>query len=230
MGIMQAPRVRHPQPARQRPHQPATPEPEASRELVPPPPDAYGDHVNPRLWELFQTLDLGELFRIEFIEGAIVVRGVPSLWHERVIAWIRDELAKSCRAHGWVETGASGMQLPPPCRGVRPDLLVIRDPDTLPQDEGEIPATHVLLAGEVASPDSKRHDRELKSLSYARAGIQVYLLVDRFAEPPSFSVLSDPGDDGYRGKATVPFGTGAGKLHVPEPFGITLDLTTVPVP
>jgi len=86
----------------------------------------------------------------------------------------------------------------------------------------------VLLVGEIRSPSSLRADREVKPLSCARAGIPLYLLVDRFTQPMTVSLMSEPGEQGYRKVETVHAGPGGGKLLVPEPFGITIDASTLP--
>lgn len=202
MAVMEVPRVRHSQPAQA--------------------PDG--------LWELFETLNLGELYRIEFIEGRIVVSGVPYVWHELVITWLRDQFADTRRSHGWGESGHSALILETRWTCVIPDVVIFKEPDKIPRLQSEIPAEHVLLAAEVTSRDSRRVDREVKSQACAKAGIPFYLLVDRFTKPVSVTVLSVPGENGYKKTETVPAGPGGGKLYIPEPFGITLDTSTLPMP
>ena len=65
-------------------------------------------------------------------------------------------------------------------------------------------------------------------MSCARAGIPFYLLVDRFAEPMAVTLFSEPGKEGYGKAESVTAGPGGGKLAVPEPFGITIDTSTLP--
>jgi Uma2 family endonuclease len=218
MGVMHAPRTRHSDPPRQRtlaePAQPAE----------------VDERDDPLLWDLFQELDFGEHTRIEFIEGTIVVRGTPALWHERAAGWLSDELKKPCRSHGWAKLTNSGISdLPSPARAIRPDLIVLADPDSLPEEE-DSPSSHVLLVAEVVSKGSKEADRTLKALSCARADIPVYVCIDRFVTPLTVTVLSGPGPDGYQHRDSAPAGPGGGKLTIPEPFGIVLDLTTLPMP
>jgi Uma2 family endonuclease len=220
MGLMQAPRTRHSDPPRQR-----TPAPERTASHL-----ASEDHEDLYLWELFQELDFGEHTRIEFIEGTIVVRGIPALWHERAAGWLSDELKEPCRSHGLAKLTNSGISdLPSPARAIRPDLIVVSDPDSLPEEE-DIPASHALLVAEVVSKGSKEADRTLKPLSCARAGIPLYLHIDRFVTPVTVTLLSEPGPDGYRHLEAAAAGPDGGKLTIPEPFGIVLDLTTLPMP
>jgi hypothetical protein len=58
MAVMQAPRTKRAEPPRRRAAEPVVDEP--------------GD---PRLWEIFQNLDLGEGVKVEYIQDTIVVRG-----------------------------------------------------------------------------------------------------------------------------------------------------------
>ena len=91
-----------------------------------------------------------------------------------------------------------------------------------------MPGRDTFLVSEIISPSSKRADREVKPLSCAKAEIPLYLLVDRFTQPMSVTLLSEPGDDGYGKAERVAAGPGGGTLRVPEPFGITIDAATVP--
>jgi Putative restriction endonuclease len=202
MAVMEVPRVRR-------------------RQAAPAPDD---------LWELFESLDLGELYRIEFIEGRIVVSGVPYVWHELAICWLEDQIADLRRANGWAKSGHSALILETRWTCVQPDLVVFKDPDKVPRLQSEIPVEHVLLAVEVTSRDSKRVDREVKPNACAKAGIPFYLLVDRFTKPVSVTLLSVPGENGYTKAETVPAGPGGGKLYLPEPFAITLDTSALPMP
>jgi hypothetical protein len=85
----------------------------------------------------------------------------------------------------------------------------------------------VLLVAEVVSPSSIRIGREVKPSACARAGIPLYLLVDRFTDPLSVTLYSEPGDQGYAVGTTVGFGE---KLCIPAPFDITLDTSALPLP
>jgi hypothetical protein len=202
MAVMDIPRVRRPRPAQ-----------------------APDD-----LWELFESLDLGELYRIEFIEGRIVVSGVPYIWHELAIGWLEDQTADVRRARGWTKSAHSALILETRWTCVQPDLVIFKDLDKIPRLQSEIPVEYALLVAEVTSRDSKRVDREVKSAACAKAGIPFYLLVDRFTKPVSMTLFSDPGADGYAGAETVAVGPGGGKLHIPAPFEITLDATSMPMP
>ena len=76
---------------------------------------------------------------------------------------------------------------------------------------------YAILVSEVVSPASKRTDRELKRRSYAKAGIPFYLLVDRFVQPMTITLFSEPVKGDYAKSDVVPAGPGGGKLYVPDP-------------
>ena len=221
MDVMEVPRTRHTERPKQRP----APEPQRpdSRSTADEPDDR-------RLWEFFQDLDLGDnRFRVEFIEGAIVVRGSACLWHERAVMWLVKHFMEAAEAHSWETATNLGLEgLLSPARAIRPDLLIY-DPDSLQQGESDLPLSNVRLVAEVVSKESKRADRELKPLSCARAGIPVYLCVDRFVSPATVTVFSEPGPDGYQHQDAGQAGPGGGKLTIPEPFGVVLDLSSLPM-
>jgi hypothetical protein len=221
MAVMHAPRTRHAEPPQQR-----TAHPE--RIFPTPAPDELDD---PRLWAIFQELDLGDdSLRVEFIAGAIVVRGAATEWHERVVMWLVKYLLETSEARGWqMVTKGTLPDLPAPARSIQPDLLVY-DPVSEPHDDWDMPPSRMRLVAEVISRGSVEADRALKPLSCARAGIDLYLYVDRFVTPVTVTVLSGPGPDGYEHQETVPAGPGGGKLALPDPLGIVLDLSTLPVP
>jgi Uma2 family endonuclease len=221
MDVMEAPRTRQSKPPQQR-------EPEQQRPVPAPTADEPDD---PQLWEFFQNLDLGDdRFRVEFIEGTIVVRGFAPEWHEEVITWLVDQFRESCQANGWKRAGKGILpDLPAPARSIGPDLLIYES-DSGAREDWCFASSHVRLVAEVVSRGTARADRTLKPLSCARAGIELYLCVDRFVTPVTVTLLSKPDPDGYQRLEAIPAGPGGGKLTIPEPFGIILDLSTVPVP
>jgi putative restriction endonuclease len=222
MAVMHAPRTRHAEPLPQR-----APHPER---MVPA--SATGEPDDPRLWAIFQELDLGDdSLRIEFIAGAIVARGAATEWHERVVMWLVEHLLETSKNRGWqMVTKGTLPDLPAPARSIQPDLLIY-EPVSAPHDDWDMPPSQMRLVAEVISRGSVEADRTLKPLSCARAGIDLYLYVDRFVTPVNVTVLSEPGPDGYQHQETVLAGPGGGKLALPELFGgIVLDLTTLPVP
>jgi Uma2 family endonuclease len=187
-----------------------------------------GDVDDPlaELEELFWTLDIPG-HRVELLEGQIVVSPMSVVWHGRVANWLARQFDPVCQVKGWDQSPGSNLLLPPTRDIIVPDQIIFKDPDAATA-ESAVPVGQVLLVSEICSPSSVRADREVKPLSCAKAGIPFYLLVDRFTEPMTVTLLSEPGKDGYGKAESVPAGPGGGKLAVPEPFGITSDVSTVP--
>jgi Uma2 family endonuclease len=165
--------------------------------------------------------------RVEIIEGRLIVSPTPVIWHELVCIWINDHFKDAARLKGWMVDRAGEIELPATMDLIEPDLMVLRDAKSLPTLEHTRPLDHVLLVTEVVSSSSIREDREVKPRACALAGVPLYLLVDRFTNPITLSLFSDPGDGGYNQIETVKVG---GKLRLPEPFDVTLDTASLPPP
>ncbi|MFB6694750.1 Uma2 family endonuclease [Streptomyces virginiae] len=86
------------------------------------------------------------------------------------------------------------------------------------------------LAVEVVSPGSVRNDYEVKDRAYARRGIPHYLIFDPYRA--HCVTLWNPGQDGYRGRDTIPYGgevtveAGIGKLVI-DTSGLPVDPSVV---
>lgn len=182
------------------------------------------------LEELFWSL--GELpgHRTELLEGRIVVSPVAVYWHSQAALWLYEQFREPGKANGWAQSLASDLVLPPTRDIVEPDHLIITDPAKFSNLQADVPLDHVLLVSEIVSPSSTREDREVKPARYAKAGIPVYLLIDRLGQPGVVTVFSGPGGDGYAKTETMRAGPGGGRLVIPAPVNVTLDTTTMPVP
>ena len=84
-------------------------------------------------------------------------------------------------------------------------------------DKSWIEPDGIALVVEVTSSRPQR-DRVAKRHGYARAGIPLYLLVDR--EEERVTLFGGPDGDDYGHSDQVPFGK---SLAIPEPFGVELD-------
>lgn len=165
--------------------------------------------------------------KAEIIGGVLIVSPVPVFWHEKACRWLERSLDSACDDNDWFPDRAGEIELPPDGDLIEPDLMILRDASTVPDLESQRPLDRVLLAAEVISPSSIGRDREAKPLACARAGIPLYLLIDRFTKPVTVSLRSKPGAGGYAKVVTVTMGE---KLHLPAPFDLTLDTSTVPLP
>jgi Uma2 family endonuclease len=180
------------------------------------------------LEDLFWTLDVGDKYQVELLEGRIEVSARPARWHERVVMWLIRGFDPVCEANGWDPTPSADVPLSPTGDIIEPDYIIARDPSALSDEKSLVPADQVLLVAEVCSPSSLRQDRAVKPTRCASAGIPLYLLIDRFTQPMTITLMSEPWKSGYSRIETVQAGPNGGKLRIPEPFGITIDASTMP--
>jgi Uma2 family endonuclease len=173
------------------------------------------------LEEIYESVDKPG-FRVELLDGRLVVSPPPIGLHTLIVVWLSDTLCEACREHGWNRYVDGAVELPATSDWVKPDLYVC-PVDESAYDRWLTPAKDVLLAVEVVSPSSRRDDHETKRDAYARSRVPVYLVID--PRDAKITLYSGPGPDGYARTTTVPVGD---KLDLPEPFGITLDTGTMP--
>ncbi|RZU25185.1 Uma2 family endonuclease [Streptomyces sp. BK239] len=173
------------------------------------------------LLEGFLALDTPEGFRAELVEGEIVVTPPPDGDHEDYIGLIVSQVIKRSTIDMQF-SGNKGLKLGK-ADGC-PQDHVIPDGTFAPQAlrlyrgaDPWMPSQGVAMVLEVTST-RPRADREVKRRCYARAGIPLFLLVDR--ETSEVTLLSDPKQDDYRQRCTLPFGK---PLALPEPFAFDLD-------
>lgn len=173
------------------------------------------------LLEGFLALETPTGFRAELIEGEIVVTPPTDGDHEDYL----DVINAQVRAESAVLmqiSGGKGLRLPGP--EFQPEDHVIPDATVAPRAlrlfRGAPPwmsGDGVAMVVEVTS--TKPHnDRVGKRRAYARAGIPLYLLVDR--EKSTVTLFSEPKDGDYPAHQTVPFGK---SLPLPAPFSFDLD-------
>ncbi|MET9381599.1 Uma2 family endonuclease [Streptomyces sp. NPDC002928] len=169
----------------------------------------------------FLALDTPEGFRAELVEGEIVVTPPPDGDHEHYISRIVRQVIKRSRTD-MDFSGNKGLKLRK-AEGCPKDH-VIPDSTFAPAErqlyrgaDPWMPCDGVAMVLEVTSTKPKA-DREVKRRCYARAGIPLYLLVDR--DTSEVTLLSDPRQDDYRQRCTLPFGK---SLTLPEPFAFDLD-------
>ncbi|GAA2622811.1 Uma2 family endonuclease [Actinomadura fulvescens] len=184
--------------------------------------DPRGAHEQ-ALLDGFLKLDTPEGYRAEFIEGEIVVSPPPIGDHEGILAVIGWQIAqRSSRRMDF--SGNKGLEL---VRGDKctknhlvPDGVV--GPNELGLFWGApvwMPSDGVAMVIEVTSAKPEM-DRWIKRHCYAKAGIPLYLLVDRMNK--TVCLFSDPDGEGedYREDIRLSFGKA---IDLPEPFGFALE-------
>lgn len=130
--------------------------------------------------------------RYELVDGELLVTPSPSDKHQRIVAELGFKLRSYVNRFHFGETRfpPGAVRLDP--RGyVEPDLYVV------PAVNGkrprvDVPVSKLLLAVEVLSPRSVRHDRFIKRRYFQRHGVPEYWVVD--GETESFEVWT-PGDE-----------------------------------
>jgi Uma2 family endonuclease len=173
------------------------------------------------LLEGFLALDTPEGFRAELIEGEIVVTPPPDGDHEDYIGLIVNQVIRRSRTDMQF-SGNKGLKLRR--GGECPKDHVVPDGTFAPVElrlyrgaDSWMPCDGVAMVMEVTS-SKPQADREAKRRCYARAGIPLYLLVDR--DTAQVTVFSEPKEDDYREHCARPFGK---PVTLPEPFAFDLD-------
>ncbi|MFG2696147.1 Uma2 family endonuclease [Kitasatospora sp. NPDC048407] len=152
----------------------------------------------------------------EFVTGKLRVKPMPDGDHAEIVMWLIEccmTQRPDLRLHPGRRVLLSG-----DCR-TKPDAVLAHRRAFAAQGEWSDPA-EVLMAVEVTShdPHANRCDREEKPVAYAKAGIPVFLLVDR--EAGAVTVFSEPGGGRYGSVVTLTHGH---TVEVPEPVNVTLD-------
>ncbi|MFD4634139.1 Uma2 family endonuclease [Streptomyces sp. NPDC058284] len=160
-----------------------------------------------------------ETVTLELIDGKLEVKPVPDLRHGAIIMWLlrtcmqqRPELALYPEQALAVPAYRAG-------RARADGALAPLDHFADQEGEWGDPAG-VLMVVEVTSydRDTDRRDRHEKRHGYARAGIPVYLLIDRDSD--SLTVFSDPHDGDYRQSPSYAYGA---TVTLPAPVAIALN-------
>lgn len=173
------------------------------------------------LLESFLDLQTPEGFRAELIEGEIVVTPPPDGDHEDYIGRVVEQvILRSATRMRFA--GNKGLLLS--SGGRCPRDHVIPDATFAPSDlqlfRGAppwMPPGGVAMVLEVTSVRPER-DRTAKRHCYARAGIPLYLLVDR--DLSRTSLFSAPEDDEYTEVHLAPFGKA---IDLPAPLSFALE-------
>jgi Uma2 family endonuclease len=169
-------------------------------------------------WSLDDWLGLPDsTSRVELVDGMLVVSPVEASGNARLMVRIVQQLGAaappSLEVMSPVNVGLGGP------RALIPDFCVIDAPGL---DAVVIPARHVVLVGEIASPSTRIYDRTTKRALYAEAGIPFLMLVDPGEVPTA--VLFELRDGSYTevGSSTD------GRLEIARPIAATLEFGAPP--
>ncbi|MGY5034918.1 Uma2 family endonuclease [Streptomyces sp. 900116325] len=175
------------------------------------------------LLQTWRELDVPEGWRAEIDEGQIVLVPPPHAHHNGIAEMVQHRLYRALpEGLGIYQTLA--VHIAPLDKLYVPDLVIM--PRELimaaePETSDPMDVSEALLIVEIASKGNAREDRTKKYRAYARAGVPLYLLIDRFDTRGAMATLfTEPNEDGtYKRSDPVPFGK---PLTLPEPFGTTL--------
>lgn len=180
-----------------------------------------------RAWDyLLQTwreLDVPEGWRAEIDEGQIVLVPPPHAHHNGIAAKVQRSLYATLPDDLEVYQ-TLGIHVAPLGKLYVPDLVVM--PTELidaadPETSDPLDAAEALLVVEITSRGNAREDRTKKYRAYARAGVPMYLPIDRFdTRGPMSTLFTEPNDDGtFKHTDAAPFGK---PLALPAPFDVSL--------
>ena len=115
--------------------------------------------------------------RYELVDGELLVTPSPTWPHQRAVQILIRELSIYLRTEPVGHVGNSPFDVEP-----EPEIIVQPDVFVLPIAEsrrllGEMPARALMLAVEILSPSSSRHDRVIKRPAYQRH-VPEYWVVD----------------------------------------------------
>ena len=114
--------------------------------------------------------------RWELVDGQVLVTPAPHWVHQRLIGRLFESLAPYVRAHGLGEAFVSPLDVElEPGLVLQPDLLVV--PVGALTRRSDV-VDRLLLAVEVVSPSSARHDRVRKRPHYQRHRVSEYWIID----------------------------------------------------
>ncbi|MFC5219247.1 Uma2 family endonuclease [Streptomyces coerulescens] len=156
-------------------------------------------------------------WRVELIEGEIYVTPPANGEHEEIVSEVSGQVRDHDKGLGRY-TGI-GLNIPGGSETghVEPDLVIAPKGTFDDQEQWHDPSA-VLLVAEITSKSTAERDREKKIHGYARAGIPVYLLIDR--EKAEIIVYSEPSGDEYTQNPKFKLGLA---VPLPDPLGFELD-------
>jgi Uma2 family endonuclease len=155
---------------------------------------------------------------VELIDGVLAFMSPQKLFHECVISGLRERLNDQAPDH-LVSRTQMDIKLDHRTRFC-PDVLVVPKTATSDLNRTSFDPVEVQLVVEVVSPESVQRDRESKPPRYAKAGIGHFWRVEENdGEPVVYVYELDPATRAY-----ALSGIHHGKLSVPRPFEIGIDL------
>lgn len=171
-----------------------------------------------QVFELFSAM-APKGWRVELIDGEVCVTSLGDGQHAEIVSEIAGQVVDRRRDRALRSFTGIGLNVSRASvtGHVVPDLVIAPKGTFDDSDEWHDPSA-VLLVAEVTSDSTADRDREKKILGYARAGIPIYLLIDR--EEGEVTVHSEPSGDAFAKAAKYKLGL---TVSLPGPLGFELD-------
>ncbi|MFH8880352.1 Uma2 family endonuclease [Streptomyces californicus] len=174
-----------------------------------------------RIWE---ETDAPEGCKVEIIEEIVTVSRPPSKDHNTTAELLQRRLYTVVPEEGGIYQ-TLGLSLPGRSGICIPDLVVM-ERALLVGPGNTVPASESRLVVEITSRANANHDRVSKVNGYAKAGVELFLLLDPWhSGHPTATLYGAPDGGTYRVLETVEYGR---ELTLPEPFGLVLDTGVLP--
>ncbi|MFB6816485.1 Uma2 family endonuclease [Streptomyces sp. NPDC056347] len=174
-----------------------------------------------RIWE---ETDAPEGCKVEIIEGIVTVSPPPSKDHNTTAELLQRRLYRVI-PEDWGIYQTLGVSVPGRDGLYIPDLVVVPH-EVATGPENRIPAEEARLVVEITSKANANHDRIGKVRGYAKAGVELFLLLDPWhSGRPTATLYGEPDGATYRVLDAVEYGE---KLTLPDPFGLVLDTGIFP--
>ncbi|WP_458687375.1 Uma2 family endonuclease [Nocardia tengchongensis] len=157
-------------------------------------------------------------FRFELEDGVAVMMASATRWHNRVQRHLANAMEAVCPPHLSVEV-EQAIEISDDFAPV-PDILVI-DMDAALPEANVYPKSAVHLAVEIVSPGTRRKDRMIRPMDYARAGIPYFWRIEsEDFEPTVYTFRLDETTGQYS-----PVDVHRKLLRTTEPFDMEIELT-----
>ncbi|MFF5156342.1 Uma2 family endonuclease [Streptomyces sp. NPDC000348] len=176
------------------------------------------------LLELLDELHLRDGFQAEIIRGKIVVSPWSKAFYLDVMELVCEQLRPYLPEEHRISYGPFLYVFPGVQRAYGPDIHVAHR-SVSRSASNHLDGEALSFVAELTSSSTRDDDLTDKVLTYGKAGVPVYLLLDMQEEQAT--VFSMPSAKGYESRETKPFGE---KVSIPQPFDCVLDTTGFKAP
>ncbi|MDJ1130416.1 Uma2 family endonuclease [Streptomyces iconiensis] len=169
-----------------------------------------------RAIDAFEGFEAPEGFRVELLQGEIVMMAGPDLVHNRIVTRAMDQIP----ADRWERVQTQDVAILAENSEPVPDLVVMSLEDA-PVSGRLLPSETIKLAVEVVSKTSVHRDYVTKRMLYAAGGVSGYLIIDPFKG--ECVLLTEPSGKGEQADYRVERRTRFGETVPLDLLGMKLD-------